>query len=196
MQLAQIDIKKQYQKKFGHRRHDRLLEFIFDHRLFPRKLYVPTGALLLRGYLSFLLSEVWRASLLDNERDLTTERLVRFSFGENLLIRNQDEIFQEKGKLIFTEYGPQAYKEVDKELARLYPEEKARYLALDAVTIGGKPYSMLLQVGFLRKDRLLIGDTLPMMDDVILPGEKSILSPVVENILEDMLSSPQYCYLN
>lgn len=114
----------------------------------------------------------------------------------NLLIRNQDEIFQEKGKIIFTEYGPQAYKEVDKELARLYPEEKLHYLALDAITIGGKPYSMLLQVGFLRKDRLRIGDTLPMMDDVILPGEKNILSSVFENILEGMLSSPQYCYLN
>jgi len=191
MQVVRIDVKEEYKKKFSEREKKKFLDYVFDHNLFPRGLYLPAGAFIRKGYLSLLLGYVSRIHMLQNQGELSLEKVAELSCGGDLMIKNQDDIFEEKGEIIMTQCGPHAHSQADQRLLKLYPQRKPHYLAFDAVKINGKPYYVLIQVGFLRDRKIRIVDTLPKIDN-ILKDEKLILCPLFEDILKKMLFQIQY----
>ena len=191
MQVVRIDVKEEYKKKFSEREKKKFLDYVFDHNLFPRGLYLPAGAFIRKGYLSLLLGYVSRIHMLQNQGELSLEKVTELSCGADLMIKNQDDIFEEKGEIVMTQCGPHAHSQADQRLLKLYPQRKPRYLAFDAVKIKRKPYYVLIQVGFLRDRKIRIVDTLPKIDN-ILKDEKIILCPLFEDILKKMLFQIQY----
>jgi len=191
MQVVRIDVKEEYKKKFSEREKKKFLDYVFEHNLFPRGFYLPAGAFIRKGYLSLLLGYVSRIHMLQNQGELSLEKVTELSFGGDLMIKNQDDIFEEKGEIVMTQCGPHAHSQVDQRLLRLYPQRKPRYLAFDAVKIKRKSYYVLIQVGFLRDRKIRIVDTLPKIDN-ILKDEKLILCPLFEDILKKMLFQIQY----
>jgi len=129
--------------------------------------------------------------MLQNQGELSLEKVAELSCGADLMIKNQDDIFEEKGEIVMTQCGPHAHSQADQRLLKLYPQRKPRYLAFDAVKIKRKPYYVLIQVGFLRDRKIRIVDTLPKIDN-ILKDEKIILCPLFEDILKKMLFQIQY----
>ena len=186
MQVVRIDVKEEYKKKFSEREKKKFLDYVFDHNLFPRGLYLPAGAFIRKGYLSLLLGYVSRIHMLQNQGELSLEKVTELSCGGDLMIKNQDDIFEEKGEIVMTQCGPHAHSQADQRLLKLYPQRKPRYLAFDAKKIKRKPYYVLIQVGFLRDRKIRIVDTLPKIDN-ILKDEKIILCPLFEDILKKML---------
>lgn len=191
MQVVRIDVKEEYKKKFSERKEKKFLDYVFDHNLFPRGLYLPAGAFIRKGYLSLLLGYVSRIHMLQNQGELSLEKVTELSCGGDLLIKNQDDIFEEKGEIVMTQCGSHAHSQADQRLLKLYPQRKPYYLAFDAVKIKRKPYYVLIQVGFLRDRKIRIVDTLPKIDN-ILKDEKLILCPLFEDILKKMLFQIQY----
>ena len=191
MQVVRIDVKEEYKKKFSERKKKKFLDYVFDHNLFPRVLYLPAGAFIRKGYLSLLLGYVSRIHMLQNQGELSLEKVTELSCGGDLMIKNQDDIFEEKGEIVMTQCGPHVYSQMDQRLLKLYPQRKPQYLAFDAVKIKRKPYYVLIQVGFLRDRKIRIVDTLPKIDN-ILKDEKLILYPLFEDILNKMLFQIQY----
>ena len=196
MKFRKIDPRKEYLKKLARGEDEKLLDVIFDNRWFPRTIYFPLAAQAVGGYLTLLRGDVVRLSMLCygdvnlfgelpvRERILTQMR--RYSFGGDVVLRNQDQIYQEKQTVIMAPNAHKSNSYAEKELATLYPNETCHYLAFDAVTIGGEGYYVLLQAGFLQKHTYCLKDTLPEFSTKLLPGEKSLLFPGFEKILLDM----------
>ena len=224
MRVVEIDPRDEYKKSFCGKHDDTLLDFIFDHGLFPRKIYFPSqtsaveGDLFvfshgtckkfirtiylprqgssIQGYLLMLYNDVCKVMALQNEDISSVEKMIPHLFGAELMLKNQDDIFEERGELVMTEYGRSAHTQVEKILSRLYPTEKCHYLGFQGIRMGGQAYHVLLQVGFLKRNRLRTNDTLPGIENVILKDEKPLIYPVFEDILKRMLFLPQYLCLN
>jgi len=195
MKPKEIDVKKEYTKRFP-KTNEKILDFIFTHNLFPKKLYIPCEALSMEGYLSLLFDFVTRAYILQNEGELSPEKFSKLSWGENVILKNHDQIFKERAKLIITDCNSSSFSQVDDILFRLYPGKKPHYLAFDVIRIEGKPFYLLLQAGFLLPEKINIVDNLPKMDNIVLEEEKIILYPLFEEIFyRDFLKSACF-YLN
>ena len=195
IRLAEINVGEEYQKRFPTRHDDRLLDFIFCYKLFPHKLYVPLEASLARGYLCMLLNDLSRIAVLKNERTLSPERIIQESFGDDMSIKNQDEILEEKGELVLVERKPFYERQIEEILLRLYPEKKIRHLCLDTLRLRGRTWKFLLQVGFRNTNRYELGDTLGDMSSLILQEEKALIFPVFKDIFSEILFKNQgYCF--
>jgi len=121
MQVVRIDVKEEYKKKFSERKKKKFLDYVFDHNLFPRGLYLPAGASIRKGYLSLLLGYVSRIHMLQNQGELSLEKMTGLSCGGDLMIKNQDDIFEEKGEIVITQCGLPAHSQADYRLLKLYP---------------------------------------------------------------------------
>lgn len=195
IRLAEINVGEEYQKRFPTRHDDRLLDFIFCYKLFPHKLYVPLEACLAKGYLSMLLNDLSRIAILKNKRILSPERIIQESFGDDMSIKNQDEILEEKGELVLVERKPFYERQIEKILLRLYPRKKIRHLCLDTLRLQGRTWKFLLQVGFFNTNRYELGDTLGDMSSLILQEEKALIFPVFKDIFSEILFKNQgYCF--
>jgi len=195
MKVKEINVKEEYTKKFP-KRNKKLLDFIFTHKLFPERLYIPDKALIMGGYLSFLFDYVTRACILQNRGELLLEKFIELCCGGDVIIKNQDQIFEEKGELIIIDCESHSNFQADNLLLRLYPNKKPYYLAFDAIRISGKPFYFLLQAGFLAPEKIKIVDNLPKIDNIVLKGEKIILYPLFEKIVNKMFFKLCYFYLN
>jgi len=212
MQLVKINPQEEYKKSLCSKEDDELLDFVFRHRLFPRSIYLPEeafppgGDLLvlfqgksrslmqtihlpqqveqMRGYLFALFNQVRNIAVLKKRNISSAQKMIPFLFGEDVKLKNQDEIVEEKGEILIAESRRSAHREIEKNLSRLYPEEKSRYLELQGIQLKGQSYYLLLQVAFRKVGRLYIEDTLPNLDGVILSDEKAIIYPMLEDILK------------
>lgn len=194
IRLAEIDVGEEYQKRFPTRHDDRLLDFIFCYKLFPHKLYVPLEASLAKGYLCMLLSDLSRIAVLKNKRILSPERIIQELFGDDMSIKNQDEILEEKGEVVLVEYRPFYERQLEEILLRLYPQKKIRHLCLDTLRLRGRTWKILLQVGFLNTNQYELTDTLGDMSSLILQEEKALIFPVFKDIFSEILFKNQgYC---
>lgn len=196
IRLAEINVGEEYQKRFPTRHDDQLLDFIFYYKLFPQKLHVPLEASLVRGYLSMLLSDLSRIAILKNEGILSPERIIQESLGDDITIKNQDQILEEKGEVVLVERKPFYERQVEEILFRLYPRKKIRHLCLDTLRLRGRTWKFLLQVGFLNTNRYDLRDTLGDMSNLILQEEKALIFPVFKDILSDILFKDQNLYLS
>lgn len=196
MRLIEVDMKQEYQRSFGGRQNEEVLEFIFSHGLFPRRLYYPVGASMIGDPLFTLPDEVQEVSYFQKQGNFSLREMFELFFGSDVIVKNQDEILEEKGELIITEYGPYGDVKVERILSNLYPGEKCAYLAFDAVKMRGKTYQILVQVGFVRKNRMRMEDTLPPIHNIMLTEERSIIYPVLEDLLKKMVFQIQYVCLN
>jgi len=195
IRLAEINVGEEYQKRFPTRHDDQLLDFIFCYKLFPHKLYVPLEASLAKGYLSMLLSDLSRIAIFKNERTLSPERIIQESFGDDMTIKNQDEILEEKGEVVLVECKPFYERQIEEILLRLYPGKKIRHLYLDTLRLRGRTWKFLLQVGFLNTNRYELGDSLGDMSSLILQEEKALIFPVFKDIFSEILFKNQgYCF--
>jgi len=186
MTMVEVDVEQQYEKRFREKRDEKTLEFIFSQGLFPRRLYYPAGASISGGYLSILFGDVWRVSLLQRVGNVSLQKLVQYSFGTDLLIKHQEHILREKGRIIITDCGPHAFAGVEKLLAELYPGKKLHYAAFDALKLKGKAYKILLRVGFFPTRRYRVRNNLPQMDHIGTPEEKTLIFPVIEDVLHHL----------
>jgi len=196
MKVARINVEEDYRKKFPEKKKAKFLDYIFDHKLFPRTLYFPAEASIIDDDLRILFGYVCAIHTLPNEGKLLLEKVMKLSLDRNVMIKNQDEIFEEKGEIIMTECGSHSHSQVNEVLSKLYPEKKPYYLAFHGVAIKQKPYHVLIQVGFLRDRKIRIVDTLPKIDNAILKEEKLIAYPLFEDILKRILFKVYYVYLN
>jgi len=195
MKLKEIDVREEYTKRLA-RTKGEILDFIFAYNLFPEKLYIPCKALTAEGYLSFLFDFVRRAYILQNEGELSPEKFSKLSWGENIILKNHDQIFKERGKLIITECSSSSFSQVDEVLFRLYPGKKPHYLAFDVIRMEDKPFYLLVQAGFLLPKKFKMVDNLPVMDKIMLEEEKIILYPLFKEIFfKDFPKSVRF-YLN
>jgi len=161
MKVIKINVKEEYKKRFeGRQKDEYVLDRIFTSGLFPAELYYPAGVSTGGGYLSVLLSEVWKASSLKEEGNLSPEKLMEFSFGKDLVFKNQQDFLEDKGEIIMVEDTFSYENEVQRILLELYPKGKIHHLLFDAPKIEGKVYKILLQVAFINVDRYHIRDTL------------------------------------
>lgn len=194
MRLAEINVGEEYQKRFPTRHDDQLLDFIFCYKLFPQKLYVPFEASPVKGYLSMLLSDLSRIRMLKNKRTFSPERIIQESFGDDMTIKNQDQILEEKGEVVLVERKPFYERQIEEILLRLYPRKKIRHLCLDTLRLQGRTWKFLLQVGFLNTNRYDLRDTLGDMSTLILQEEKALIFPVFKDIFSEILFKNQgYC---
>jgi|GEM_PF-2655926 len=196
MQVVRIDVKEEYKKKFSERKKKKFLDYVFDHNLFPRGLYLPAGASIRKGYLSLLLGYVSRIHMLQNQGELSLEKMTELSCGGDLMIKNQDDIFEEKGEIVITQCGLPAHSQADYRLLKLYPQRKPQYLVFDVVKIKEKSYYVLIQTGFLRENRLRIEDTIPNLGDVVLKEEKLRLYPLFDQVFKEILFGAYHAHLN
>jgi len=196
MQVVRIDVKEEYKKKFSEREKKKFLDYVFDHNLFPRGLYLPAGASIRKGYLSLLLGYVSRIHMLQNQGELSLEKMTELSCGGDLMIKNQDDIFEEKGEIVITQCGLPAHSQADYRLLKLYPQRKPQYLVFDVVKIKEKSYYVLIQTGFLRENRLRIEDTIPNLGDVVLKEEKLRLYPLLDQVFKELLFGAYHAHLN
>jgi len=104
MKVIKINVKEEYEKRFEGRQKDKyVLDLIFTSGLFPAELYCPAGVSMGGGYLSVLSSEVWKASSLEEEGNFSPEKLMEFSFGKDLVFKNQQDFLEDKGEIIIVE---------------------------------------------------------------------------------------------
>lgn len=196
MKIKKINLKEKYGKIFRKRNDREILDFIFENNFLPESLYVPSKALITEGFLSLLFSFAMRASILKKRGELSPEKFMELLWGKDLLLKNQDEIFEEKGELIMIDCRSPLHSQADKILLKLYPETKPHYLAFDVVKIEERPFYLLLQVDFLAPEKIKIKDDLPKIDNVLLGEEKVILYPLFEKIFSRSFFKPCYFYLN
>ena len=194
--MIRIDVKDEYTKKFSESGKEKFVDYIFDHKLFPRRIYLPSGASIRKGYLSLLLGGVGRVRMLQNQGELSLERLANLSFGGDLIIKNEDDIFEEKGEIVITQCGLPAHSQADCRLLKLYPQRKPQYLVFDVVKIKEKSYYVLIQAGFLRENRLRIEDTIPDLGDVVLKEEKLRLYRLFDQVFKELLFGAYHAHLN
>jgi len=196
MKLIEVDLRQEYRKSFGEKEDEETLKFIFSHGLFPQRLYYPEGAIMIGDSLFTLPDQVQKVSYLKKQGGCSLQEMSELFFGSDVLIKNQDEILEEKGELIMAEYGPYGDVTVERILSDLYPGKEYAYLAFDAVKMQGRTYEILLQVGFVRRNRMRIEDTLPALHDSILKEEKPIIYPLLEDIFKKLLFQVNHVYLN
>lgn len=197
MKVIKINVKEEYKKRFeGRQKDEYVLDRIFTSGLFPAELYYPAGVSTGGGYLSVLLSEVWKASSLEEEGNFSPEKLMEFSFGKDLVFKNQQDFLEDKGEIIIVEDRFSYENEVQRILMELYPKGKVHHLLFDALKIEGKVYKILLQVAFLNVDRYHIRDTLGDMNNSMLQGERALIFPMFKEIFSEMLFRNQYYCLN
>lgn len=196
MKVIEIDVKKEYKKRFEARQKDEyVLDMIFTSGLFPAKLYYPAGVSTGGGYLSVLSSEVWKASSLKEQGSLSLEKMMELSFGKDLILKNQDDLVEDRGEIIMVESRPAYESKVVRILKGLYPEEKVHHLFFDTLKRQGKVCKILLQVGFLSLHRYCIRDTLGDISTSILREEKTLIFPVFKSVLSEILFKDQNLYL-
>ncbi len=196
MKVIEIDVKKEYEKRFEARQKDEyVLDMIFTSGLFPAKLYYPAGVSIGGGYLSVLSSEVWKASSLKEQGSLSLEKLMELSFGKDLILKNQEDLVEDRGEIIMVESRPAYESKVARILKGLYPEEKVHHLFFDTLKMQGKVCKILLQVGFFSLHRYCIRDTLGDISTSIFQEEKALIFPVFKDILSDILFKDQNLYL-
>lgn len=197
MKVVEINVKKEYRKKFEAKQNDEyVLDLIFTSGLFPTKLYYPAGVSMGSGYLSVLSSEVWKACSLEEEGNFSPEKLMEFSFGKDLVFKNQQDFLEDKGEIIMVKDRLSYENEVERILMELYPKGKVHHLLFDALKIEGKVYKILLQVGFLNVDRYHIRDTLGDITNCMLQEEKALIFPAFKDILTEILFRNQCCGLS
>ena len=197
MKVIKINVKEEYKKRFeGRQKDEYVLDLIFTSGLFPAKLYYPAGVSMGGGYLSVLSSEVWKASSLEEEGNLSPEKLMEFSFGKDLVFKNQQDFLEDKGEIIIVEDRFSYENEVQRILLELYPKGKIHHLLFDALKIEGKVYKILLQAGFLNLDRYRIRDTLGDITNRMLQAEKALIFPAFKDILTEILFRNQCCGLS
>lgn len=188
MKVVEINVKKEYRKKFEAKQNDEyVLDLIFTSGLFPTKLYYPAGVSMGSGYLSVLSSEVWKACSLEEEGNFSPEKLMEFSFGKDLVFKNQQDFLEDKGEIIMVKDRLSYENEVERILMELYPKGKVHHLLFDALKIEGKVYEILLQVGFLNVDRYHIRDTLGDITNCMLQEEKALIFPAFKDILTEII---------
>ena len=191
MKIKNINLKEKYGKIFRKRNDREILDFIFENDFLPENIYIPLNASITQGWLSLLFDFIVRACILQNRGELSPEKFAELLWGKDLLLKNQDQIFEEKGELIMIDCRPCFHSQADDILTRLYPGMKPHYLAFDIVKIEERPFYLLLQVGFLMPEKIKIRDNLPRIDNIVLEEEKIILYPLFEEFLK-----PCYFYLN
>ena len=196
MKIKKINLKEKYGEIFTKRNDREILDFIFENNFFPENLYIPLNASVTQGWLSLLFNFTMRASILKERGELSNEKFMELFWGKDLLLKNQDEIFQEKGELIMIDCRPCFHSQADDILLKLYPGMKPHYLAFDVVKIEGRVFYLLLQVGFLTPGKIKIKDNLPKLNNIILKEEKVILYPLFEEIFKRNFFKPYYFYLN
>jgi len=196
MKIKKINLKEKYGEIFTKRNDREILDFIFENNFFPENLYIPLNASVTQGWLSLLFNFTMRASILKERGELSNEKFMELFWGKDLLLKNQDEIFQEKRELIMIDCRPCFHSQADKILLKLYPGMTPDYLAFDVVKIEGKAFYLLLQVGFLTPGKIKIKDNLPKLNNIILKEEKIILYPLFEEIFDRNFFKPCYFYLN
>ncbi len=195
MKVIEIDVKKEYEKRFEASQKDEyVLDMIFTSGLFPARLYYPAGVSIGGGYLSVLSSEVWKASSLKRQGSLSLEKVMELSFGKDLILKNQEDLGEDRREIIMVESRPAYESRVVRILKGLYPEEKVHHLFFDTLKMQGKVYKILLQVGFLSLHRYCIRDTLGDISTSILQDEKALIFPVFKNMLSDILFKDQNLY--
>ena len=187
MRLVEVNVKEEYQKSCGERQNEEILDFIFSHRLLPRRVYYPAEASAMGDPLFMLPDHIETVSYFQKRGNFSLREMFESFFGSDVLIKNEDEILEEKGELIMTEDSPYGDAKVDEILSNLYPGEKCAHMALDTLKMRGKTYQILVQVGFVRKGRMRIEDTLPPIHNIILKEEKSAIYPLLEDIFKKIL---------
>lgn len=196
MKLIEVDVKEEYQKSYGQRLNEEILDFIFLHRLFPRRVYYPREASMTVDPLFMLPDHVWRVSYFQKRGNFSLQEVFESFFGSDVVIKNEDEILEEKGELIMAEDSPSGDAKVDEILSDLYPGEKCAHMALDAFKMRGKTYQILVQVGFVRKNRMRIEESLPSLHNIMLKEEKPIIYPLLDDIFQKMLFQVHCVCLN
>jgi len=197
MKIKKINLKEKCAKIFRERHDRKILNFIFENNFLPENLYIPLNASITQGWLSLLFDFITRACILQNRGELSPEKFAELFWGKDLLLKNQDQIFQEKGELIMIDCRPCFHSQADDILTKLYPGMTPHYLAFDVVKIEGKAFYLLLQVGFLTPGKIKIKDNLPKLNNIILEEEKVILYPLFEEIFNRNFFKPcYYFYLN
>ena len=196
MKIQKINLKEKYGKIFRKRNDRETLDFIFENNFLPENIYIPLNASITQGWLSLLFDFIVRACILQNRGELSPEKFAELLWGKDLLLKNQDQIFEEKGELIMIDCRPCFHSQADDILLKLYPEMKSHYLAFDVVKIEERPFYLLLQVGFLTPGKIKIKDDLPKLNNIILKEEKIILYPLFEEIFKRNFFKPYYFYLN
>lgn len=197
MKVVEINVKKEYKKRFEARQKDEdVLDLIFSLGFFPARLYYPAGVSRGGGYLSVLSSEVWKVSSLKEQGSLSLKRLMEFSFGKDLILKNQEDLVEDRGEIIVVESGPAYESKVERILKGLYPEEKVHHLFFDTLKMQGKVYKILLQAGFVSLHRYCIRDTLGDISTSILQEEKTLIFPVFKDILSDILFKDENLHLD
>lgn len=196
MRLVEVNVKEEYQKSYGEREDEEILDFIFSHRLLPWRVYYPAEALAIGDPLFMLPDSVEKVSYFRKRGNFSLREIFESFFGSDVLIKNEDEILEEKGELIMTEDSPSGDAKVDQILSNLYPGEKCAHMALDTLKMRGKTYQILVQVGFVRKGRMRIEDTLPPIHNIILKEEKPVIYPLLEDIFKKILFQAHCFCLN
>jgi len=123
-------------------------------------------------------------------------KIAELSLSDGLLIRNQEEIFQETGKIIVVDRVPAPLSPTNNSLSSLYPDADPYYELFYPAKMGGKLRRVLIQAGFLRKSGLRLTDTLPEMETIILRDEKTVIFPVFDDVLEGLLFVRVYPCMN
>ncbi len=196
MKVVEINVREEYKKKFKAKQKDEyVLDLIFTSGLFPARLYYPAGVSLGGGYLSVLSSELWKASSLEEEGNFSPDKLIEFSFGKDLVFKDQQDFLEDKGEIIMVENRLSYENEVERILMELYPKVKVHHLLFDALKMQGKTYKILLHVGFLNVGRYYVRNTIGDMSGRILQEEKALIFPVFKNILSEILFKDQNLYL-
>lgn len=163
---------------------------------FPECSISPPDPSLIDTHLLAVFRYVCALHTLPNKVGPPLEKIGELSLSGNLMIKNQDEILEEKGEIIMTERVSLSHPQTDEALSKLYPERKPYYQLFHRVTIRQKPYHVLIQAGFLKSSKLRKLNTLPRLDNVVLKNEKLIIHPVFDDIMKRVFFLAEYLCLN
>lgn len=196
MQLVRIDVQKECWRRIPEVEKELFLPVVFRRKLFPRVLYFPAGSFAAETQLIPLFIHVCAMHTMPDMMGVAARKVAELSLSDKLLIRNQDEIFEETGKVVVVEQVPSPLSAANNSLSNLYPDADPYYELFCPAKMGGKLRHVLIQAGFLRKSGLRLTDTLPEMETIILRDEKTAIFPVFEDILEGLLFVRVYPCMN
>lgn len=196
MELTKINVEEECWKRIKEEEKKIFLPYVFNHKLFPRVLYFPVGSFAVERDLVSLFRDVCALHTLPNEVGPALKKIGELSLAGDLLIRNQEEIFEDTGEMIMVERLSPSHSKARKVLSRFYPEKEPYYQLFCPVEISKKPYSVLIQAGFSKEKKLSVTDNLPNMEGAILEEEKPLIYPLFDDILGKLLFLLHYAHLN
>jgi len=196
MKLERIEAEKECWKRIEEQEKGKFLPYIFRRRLFPSILYFPTGSFAPETQLIPLFQNVCAMHTMPDVMKPSIRKIAELSLSDELLIRNQEDIFEETGEIIVVDRVPAPLSQTNNSLSNLYPDADPYYELFCPAKMRGKLRHVLIQAGFLRKNALRLTDTLPEMETIILRDEKTAIFPVFEDILEGLLFVRVYPCMN